>query len=285
MKLSNLNSNVQFMKTTTFIRTALILAVAAGLVGFIVSIQSQVSPPEPRTAAEQISRGMYFGQRIVPVGEQPAETDAQLLLVLLNVAAINNYRTGLEDLEVFLNIYSNSPWAPSLDAVLGRHYFEMGRYTPALEHWELAWEATKHYPSGNGKEVADFALASWTRLLASLGRLETLTNLMAECHGRVLDRGSLSQKWARTREAIGDMQLRPSASYRCGSFALNAVARELGRPYDVVALINTPSPATGFSLAALAELSVRFGVGLFPVARTAGGEIPVPSVEIGRAHV
>ena len=123
------------MKTTTFIRTVLGLVSAAVLVGFIVSIQSQVHPPEPRTAAEQISRGMYFGQRIVPVGEQPAETDAQLLLVLLNVVAINNYRTGLEDLEVFLNIYSNSPWAPSLDAVLGRHYFEMGRYTPALEHW------------------------------------------------------------------------------------------------------------------------------------------------------
>jgi RHS repeat-associated protein len=267
------------MKTRPFVRAALLLTGLLILAGFLVKTQSQVRPPDVLTASERLSRGMFFGQRIVQVGPQAAsEEESYVLLALLDNVAANNYRTGLAEVEEFRNAMTNSPWAPSLDAVLGRHYFEMGRYTSALEHWELAWEATKNYPAGNGKNVADYALASWTRLLASLGRLETLTNLVAECEGRVLDRGRLSQKWARTREAIGDMQIRPGAAYRCGTFALSAVARELGLKYDGAALINTPSPATGFSLATLLELSVRFGLGLFPVARTAGGELPVPSV-------
>jgi hypothetical protein len=49
-------------------------------------------------------------------------------------------------------------------------YREHGRYTPALEHWEQAWAATRHHKTGDGKAVADYALAHWTRLLASLGR-------------------------------------------------------------------------------------------------------------------
>ncbi len=266
------------MKTKPLVRTVLFMTGLFILAGLIVKTQSQVRPPDVLTASEQITHGIFFGQRIVPVGVPPTEEESQLLLVILNVALTSNYQTGLDDLEVFRNTYTNSPWAPSLDAVLGRHYFEMGRYTLALEHWELAWEATKNFPTGNGKQVADYALANWTRLLASLGRLDALTNLLAETRGRVLDRGRLSQKWARTREAIGDMRLRPGASYRCGSFALAAVARELGVKYDAPALINTPSPATGFSLSALSELSERLGLGLVPVVRAAGGEIPFPAV-------
>jgi len=165
-----------------------------------------------------------------------------------------------------------------LDAALGRYYYDLGRYTLALAHWELAWHATKDYPNGNGKIVADYVLANWTRLLAQLGRYEALTNLVQETRGRVLDRGRLSQKWGRTKEAIVDMARNPGISYRCGTFALNSVARELGINRDTAALLNLPSPPSGFSLSYLTQLSARFGLGLYAVARTTGEEIPVPAV-------
>lgn len=262
-----------------FLRATLGVVAAVLLVGFIVRLQSQVSPPDGLPASERISRGLYFGQRIVQAGNQPAsEEESVLLFAVLDNIAVNRYQSGLEDLEAYLGTLTNSAWGPSLHSVLGRHYFENGRYTLALDHWERAWLATRDYPDGNGKAVADYSLAHWTRLLASLGRLEALTNLVQETHGRILDRGRLSQKWRRTREAVTQMRLYPGVSYQCGTFAMNAVARELALPYDASTLLRTPSPTSGFSLAELTELSTRLNLGLVPVARTQGTELPVPSV-------
>jgi tetratricopeptide (TPR) repeat protein len=180
------------------------------------------------TSAERISRGIYFGQRIVQVGPvQSSEQESQMVLEMLVNAAASNYRSGLDELEEYLKVRTNSAWAASLDSGLGKHYFDTGRYTLALEHWELAWAATKDYRSGNGKKVADYVLAHWTRLLASLGRYETLVGLIQENRSRVLDRGPLSQMWVRTREAVAEMRQKPGISYQCGTFALNSVAREL----------------------------------------------------------
>ncbi|HEX5223040.1 MAG TPA: cysteine peptidase family C39 domain-containing protein, partial [Verrucomicrobiae bacterium] len=264
------------MKTKTSVGILATLVGFAVVAGFILKTQSQVSPPS--TAAERISRSLFFGHRLVPLGTPPTEEDSQLLLVLLNVAAASNYEAGLGDLEVFINTYTNSPWLPSLDAALGSHYLRIGRFTLALEHLERAWDATKGYSAGDGKWVADFALAHWTRLLASLGRYETLVAVVEENRGRVLDRGPLSQKWVRTREAVVAMRQYPAISYQCGTFALNSVARQLGLAYDPRRLLGIPSPATGFSLSSLAEYSAQLGLGLVPVARMEGAEIPVPAV-------
>ncbi|HEX5218777.1 MAG TPA: cysteine peptidase family C39 domain-containing protein [Verrucomicrobiae bacterium] len=265
------------MKTKASVGILATLVGFAVVGGFILKTQSQVGPPG--TAAERISSGMFFGQRIVQVGTQPAsEEESRILLAVLDNIAVNQYRAGLAELEEYLATLTNSAWAPSLHSVLGRYYYDLGRYTPALGHWELAWWATRNYPDGNGKVVADYTLAHWTRLLASLGRYEALTNLVLETQGRVLDRGRLSQKWRRTREAVTQMRLHPGMSYQCGTFAMYAVARELGLNHDASRLLRTPSPATGFSLATLTELSTQLGLGLVPVARVNGDELPVPSV-------
>ena len=231
------------------------------------------------TSADRITGGLFFGERIVQVGPQSAsEVESRLVLDMLNLAAANQYANGLNNLEEYLAARTNSPWAPSLHAVLGKHYHSIGRDTLALQHWEAAWTATADYPDGNGKRVADFVLAHWTRLLARLGRYEALTVLFEANRSRVLDRGHLSQMWARTREAVAQMRLHPGLSYQCGMFALNAVAREMRLQYDARALLSTPSPATGFSLETLVRLSDQLQLGLVPVARITGEELPVPSV-------
>jgi len=118
------------MKTSVVVRAALVSTGLIILAGFIVKTQSQVRPPDVLPASEKISRHLYFGQRIVQVGTVPAsEEESQILLALLENLAANNYRAGLAELEEYLAAITNSPWPPSLDAALGRFYFDMGRYT------------------------------------------------------------------------------------------------------------------------------------------------------------
>jgi hypothetical protein len=68
-----------------------------------------------------------------------------MFFLLLSVAATTNYQSGLDDLEVFPSRDTNSPWAPALNAVLGRHYLETGRITLARMHLKPAWAATRDY--------------------------------------------------------------------------------------------------------------------------------------------
>ena len=181
-------------------------------------------------------------------------------------------------LETFVATHPGSSWTPSVQANLGQYHRQQGRFSLALQHWEVAWQGTKHHRNGPGKRVADYGLAHWTRLLASLGRTETLAALFQENRERVLDQGPLSQKWARTREAFRQMQRRPGLSYQCGTFALEAVARQNRSAYDALALLEVPSPASGFTMKNLDELSRQFQLGLVAVKRERGEELIVPSV-------
>src|SRR5439155_23092567 len=152
------------------------------------------SPSSARAAqfnsfAEAVS-GSYFltQQPFLWVGAQPPdESESRDLWLVLDNWRSNGYRSGASDLELFLQTYTNSPWAASLHANLGNFYRDHGRITPALEHWAQAWVLTRQYPQGAGKLVGDYTLAQWTRLLASLGRYETLAVIFQETQGRVVD--------------------------------------------------------------------------------------------------
>jgi len=225
------------------------------------------------------AQSLFFEHLLVPIGDQPpdqAET-AELHFYLVQYQS-GNQSDALLGLESFATNHPASSWLPSLHSDLGFHYRQIGRDTLALQHWEAAWNATGTAQSGPAKAVADFTLAHWTRLLASLGRYETLTAILQDTRGRVLDRGPLSQMWARTGEAIAQMRLRPGISYSCGTFALYEVSQQLGINYDARTLLKIPSPSTGFSMKTLVDFSAQFGLGLVPAVREAGVELVVPSV-------
>ena len=97
--------------------------------------------------------------------------------------------------ESFVAANPNAAWTPSLKANPGYFYYQSGRYTLALSHWETAWDQAKGMQDRWGKHVADYSLAHWTRLLASLGREEELAKIFKETKDRALDRGPLSQKF------------------------------------------------------------------------------------------
>ena len=226
--------------------------------------------------------GSYFltQQPFVWVGNQPPdEAESLALWIVLDNWRANGYQAGADDIESFIEAYPNSAWTPSLHANLGRVYLDRGRMSLALEHWEAAWLATRPYPDGSGKLVADYTLANWTRLLASLGRYETLAVIYQETEGRALD-SAVAQKWLRTKEAFHDMGRHPWHSYKCGIYALHNVAQALNLSYDAPALGSVQSPASGISVQALAELSAALHLGLVPGVsargRTIGGAVSGP---------
>ena len=70
---------------------------------------------------------------------------------------------------------------------MGKHYFDTGRWTLALEHWELAWEATRHYPAGREKRIADFTLAVLPpHRLSFLGTTNVRRELQSETQTRII---------------------------------------------------------------------------------------------------
>ena len=107
--------------------------------------------------------GSYFltQQPFVWVGNQPPdEAESLALWIVLDNWRANGYQAGVDDIESFIGAYPNSAWAPSLHANLGRVYLDRGRMSLALEHWEAAWLATRPYPDGSGKLMADYTLAN-----------------------------------------------------------------------------------------------------------------------------
>ena len=172
-----------------------------------------------------------FVRPIVWTGDQlPTGDDTSALATAIAVWHTQGEEAGAEALEIFIGTYTNSAWLPSLRSQLGKYYRERGRYTLALQHWEASWAATRDATDGPAKEVADFTLAFYTRLLASLGRIETLDEIFSATTGRTLDSGPLQQMYLRTREGWAQMHRNPGHSYRCGAFALNEVAKTIEPP-------------------------------------------------------
>src|SRR5438128_105097 len=118
----------------------------------------QIAPPEEESAA------LYA---IVKRLDEQMRNPAIIRTGITNgVAASTTVRRAPLDyssLEGFIDAHRGSGWTPCLRANLGKLYREQGRYTPALEHWEKAWAATKSL-TGPGKHVADFTLAHWASL-------------------------------------------------------------------------------------------------------------------------
>ncbi len=182
----------------------------------------------------------------------------------------------LSPLEQFVATHPGSAWVPSLRAQLGKCYRERGRCTLALRHWEAAWQVTRQM-DGDGKLVADFTLAHWVQLLASLGRTEMLRTLFSETEGRTMDGGPLQQTFNAAREGYESMLRSPGTSFMCGTYGMFHAAGALGWT-NVTELLSVPSPVGGFTLAELSELSSRFKLGFSAVKRPAGTELIVPSV-------
>jgi RHS repeat-associated protein len=230
---------------------------------------------------ERIVSAPVFEEPLTWVGDEvPGIEESEALWGAIDLMREHGPQLGFEALEVFLEEYPGSVWVPSLRSNLAKRYRELGRYTLALEHWELAWAETASARDPGGKQVADFTLAHWTRLLASLGRREQLALLLPGTFDRRLDGGPLQELFLATQEGFQRMVKEPEVAYRCGTLAVVGVGRALALPnVDLRMVMETPSPESGFSLSMLGALSAGAGLPLVPLLRPVGDErLVVPSV-------
>lgn len=226
--------------------------------------------------AEQVRKSSILFQPLKCVGAvAPSKEDSQFLVEQIDIMKGRGAKEGIPALKRFAVANPSSPWTPSILANLGRYHAEHGRFTEALAEYEEAWKATCAAADGPAKQVADFTFAHWTQLLASLGQVEKLRTLFKETEGRIFDGGPLQQIVNSSRSMCASMIANSEYSFRCGTYALNNVAKVLNRPgHDELGIREIPSPVTGFSLAKLAELAETQKLGL--VAAEWGGErVPV----------
>jgi len=182
-------------------------------------------------------------------------------------------------LETFIQTHPNSPWVPSLHGKLGQYYERNGYYTLALNHWQAAWEATKQMSDDKGRLAGDCSLVNYLQLLSQCGRPPIMRELFNETQGRAL-LPLFRKEYNQCRAAYEHNERYPQVANRCGTYALNAVAKVLVPTNTFgLSLTRTPAPRTGFSLAQLAEMAESNHVDLAAVARPVGqGELVVPSV-------
>lgn len=230
-----------------------------------------VHATNPATDAEtQIKQARFFPEPIVWLGnDRPAEADSRLLLEALHLPRTNGVQPVIEALERFVQSHPQSPWTPCLQANLGAWHSAEGRYTLALQHWEAAWLPSRNQTTGPGKRVADLVVVNWTSLLAKLGLVDKLQEVMAEAARNPVSRLHDQAVMSRNAQALQFMQAMPGTSFRCGTIALSHVLRSLSGTVEAW-LRDFPSPQTGFSLFTLTGLAQDCRANLIAVQRPAG---------------
>jgi RHS repeat-associated protein len=217
-------------------------------------------------------------ERLLWVGPTPpSEAESEQLW---NALGNGRFKTGDETvpgIEAFVRDNPSSVWVPCLQGILGEHYRQTGYFTLALHEWRASWDATKQMTDPKGRSVADYTLVNWLQLLASLGRTETMKELFDETQGRQIG-WQYQALYRQSHQAYAFMLKHPEYSYRCGTYALDAVAQVLTGTNFFKQIWEQPSPQTGFSMAALMGFADSNHLNMAAVERPNGNELVVPSV-------
>ncbi|MES3030935.1 MAG: RHS repeat-associated core domain-containing protein [Patescibacteria group bacterium] len=230
---------------------------------------------------ERITTSNLFEDRLRWVGStNPSSAETAALLGAMDEAVKMDRSDFHQPFLEFLKRHPASPWTPSVRANLAHHFKESGRYSKALEHWEAAWKSVADHSDRGSKELGDFVLAYWPRLLASLGRENELQEIMGQVGGRRLRRFDWQRSLAEVQQAAESMREEAGVSFRCGTYSLFHVGHLLvaTNQHEMRNLLKIPSPRSGFSLSMLEQIARTNGMALRAVRRTKGQTIIVPSV-------
>jgi YD repeat-containing protein len=258
------------------ISTSIVLAVC--LAGSIRTGQAQPAGQVQTTnTTQQILQMQTFREGVVWIGgKEPSEAENKQLLDILNNLDKPSWRSSLEK---FLQEHPKSPWAASLEYDYASFYRRTGRTTKALEQFETAWTLAKNDTSPQGQNLAGAILANWMDLLSSLGRSDKLKELIAVGDQWHFVNAEDRDKFQGAKNSYYLMQAHPNIAYRCGTFALKAVAEKLQVNNPALEeLTELPSPTNGFSMASLVDIAKKYGLHMVAVRRTAGQDLVVPSV-------
>ena len=227
---------------------------------------------------QEIFQARIFEEPLVPIGvETPANENTAFAAALLSFSK----RSDPEDfsnLTGFVDAYPKSVWNASLLTNLGLVYYSTGYYSRALESWSKACGLARAVTDPAQKPLADRAIGELAYMLARLGRMAELGELLNSVEGRVFC-GPATEKIAGAREGLMNMQARPEISFRCGPLALHRIKLAV-HPDDPQSELIDASESTqqGFSLHQVAELSHTLGLDYQMAFRYKGAEFIAPSV-------
>src|SRR5881296_1861783 len=192
-----------------------------GLLLWLAVAPSLAAPAGPVPLAEQIGRKRIFAEPVIWVGSgPPSDADSEAVLTALDAVRPPQAQIGIAALESFIKACPESPWIPSLHANLAAYYHETGRSSVALSHWQAAWNAVGNKSEEHERRIGDFTLASWLRLLASLGRQDEIKMVLNKIGDRTLCRLDWQKSLVEIKQAVVTMDRDPGVSFRCGTFSL-----------------------------------------------------------------
>jgi len=222
--------------------------------------------PSGSPALQSVVRPTPFGKNPIPAYST-------------NAPELNSIIGDREQMEQYVTANPDSTDTPWLRNTLAENYRHAGRITLALNHWAAVWQQLKNANDAVSHEEANHALAGQLELLTSLGRVESLYDLLKAAEGRNITDPQDRERIAKAREGYVMMLRNPGLNYRCGTLALAEIARIQGKPASTVtALVEEPSPKEGISLLRLVQLSRQFGLGMVAVKRMDSTPLPVPCI-------
>ena len=214
-----------------------------------------------------------------PVGGKFVSWPTPLPAYFTNAPEVTRLVGDREQMEQYVAANPDSVYTPWLRNSLATGYRHSGRITLALNHWAGVWQQLKDATDPAARSEANHALAGQLELLTSLGRVESLYDLLKAAEGRTISDPADRERIEKAREGYVMMLRNPGLNYRCGTLALAEIARLQGKPATTInALIEEPSPSQGVSLSRLVQLSRQYDLGLVAVKRTDNTPLPVPCV-------
>jgi hypothetical protein len=229
---------------------------------------------------ERIQQTPAFPEPLEPVGgARPGNIESETLWAALELMVSEGGRSGAQALEVFLEAFPDSAWAPTVHYGLAGYYERTGRYSMALRHGEMAWAMIREATDYSTRRLADRVLARWSRLLAQLGRIEDLNRIAGALLNRQPVEGRVAFELQKVLARYSAILHRPEGVHKCGYLAVADLMKEERRPAALLrAMMTRKAPAEGFSLQQLAELAAEYGYEPLVVQWQEPGTIPYPAV-------
>ncbi len=226
---------------------------------------------------EEIRRFRGFAEPFVSASA-PTDADNISFHAALRAFAARNHPDDYSSLENFAAKQRNSSWLGSLAYNLGQEQYNRGYYSKALTNWAKAWQLLKSNSEPECKTLADRAGGELALMLARLGRMDELKQLLQEFEGRPIV-GSATERISGARQGLWTMQHRPEIAFRCGPLALDRIRAAKHSTLAGHALVqNSTSTTNGFSLDQLTELASALGMNYRAAFRSPGAPFIMNSV-------
>jgi RHS repeat-associated protein len=226
-----------------------------------------------------ISPFSFFDQPLIAVGKKATKEETDEFVKTM-AKFLLECSSG-DDFTIIENYLASNPkscWSASLNFTLGYKYLNTGFISKAINAFEKAWLLAQNFKDRDIKTMADQAFAKLINIETRLGNIERSSKLFDDFKGRALI-GSSSELIIQAKELHDFMLQSPERAFRCGAFAIGAMARLQNIESEFISIIKQ-SRATkeGMSLSQLFDLSGKIGLDIKMIKRKKGSPVPFPSI-------